>query len=71
MTKDHVDRFLNALSAASREKLRHRDPERLRTMAAEWERRLEVDQGLMEVDELDPAAAEHRAAESVFAEDSL
>ncbi|GAA5705661.1 hypothetical protein AQJ43_35840 [Streptomyces avermitilis] len=60
-----VERFLHALSPASREVVRQLPRDQQEMMAASWERHLRDDTSLLTLSELDPASAEHRAAEDV------
>ncbi|MEU2589230.1 hypothetical protein ABZ612_41970 [Streptomyces avermitilis] len=62
---DTVARFLHALSPASREVVRQLPRDQQETLAAAWERDLLDDTSLLTLSELDPASAEHRAAEHV------
>ncbi|MET8248651.1 hypothetical protein ABZV31_32210 [Streptomyces sp. NPDC005202] len=65
MEFDTVTRFLHALSPASQERVRELPREKQEQMAQAWERHLSDDTDLLSVSELDPAAAEHQAAEHV------
>ncbi|MEU7133314.1 hypothetical protein [Streptomyces sp. NPDC046261] len=62
---DTVARFLHALSPASREDVRQLSRDQQEKLAAEWEKHLRDDTDLLALSELDPATAEHRAAEGV------
>ncbi|MET9961769.1 hypothetical protein ABZ128_22405 [Streptomyces sp. NPDC006326] len=68
MDTDPLSRFLQALPPARREAVEQLPRERQEALAAEWERRLSDDVSLLTVSELDPHAAEARAAEDVAAE---
>ncbi|MFD7627108.1 hypothetical protein ACFV7Q_13915 [Streptomyces sp. NPDC059851] len=66
MPIDTVERFLNALSPAHREKVRELPPARQQELADAWERELEKDHDLDTLSELSPAAAEAEAAKRVI-----
>ncbi|OEJ28902.1 hypothetical protein AS594_35255 [Streptomyces agglomeratus] len=63
---DTVARFLRALSPANRDDVQRLPREKQEQMAEAWERYLQDDASLLTLSELDPAAAEHRAAENVI-----
>ncbi|MET7853954.1 hypothetical protein AB0D78_41190 [Streptomyces avermitilis] len=62
---DTVARFLHALSPASRDVVRQLPRDQQEMMAAAWEGHLRDDTSLLTLSELDPASAEHQAAERV------
>ncbi|MQS16941.1 hypothetical protein F7Q99_33320 [Streptomyces kaniharaensis] len=62
---DELHRFLNALSPASRDKVRAQPRERQEQLAAAWETELSEDTDLDTLDELSPDAAAEEAAERV------
>ncbi|MGW0366822.1 hypothetical protein [Streptomyces sp. NPDC002990] len=68
MDTDPLSRFLQALTPTRREAVRQLPRDRQEAMAAEWERRLSDDVSLLTVSELDPHAAEARAAAEVAGE---
>ncbi|MEU7556632.1 hypothetical protein AB0B01_30690 [Streptomyces sp. NPDC044571] len=68
MDTDPLSRFLQALPPAKREAVEQLPEDRQEAMASEWERRLSDDVSLLTVSELDPHAAEARAAEEVAGE---
>lgn len=65
MPGDELTRFLEALSPASRQKVRTQPPERQQQLADAWEKELGEDSDLDTLDEVSPVAAEEEAAERV------
>ena len=65
MEFDARTRFLHALSPASRERVQQLPGKKQEQMAEAWEEHLRDDTDLMTLSELDPATAEHQAAEHV------
>ncbi len=68
METDTVTRFLHALNPTSREDVRQLPREQQEKMAAAWEDYLRDDTDLLTLSELDPPAAESKAAEHVVGE---
>ncbi|MFI9204128.1 hypothetical protein [Streptomyces sp. NPDC053048] len=67
MQTDPLTRFLNALTPATREKVRRLPQDDQRKLADAWETELAEDTDLDTLSELSPSAAESEAAERVTA----
>ncbi|MBF9072626.1 hypothetical protein [Streptacidiphilus fuscans] len=65
MPEDELTRFLEALSPASRQKVRTQPQERQQQLADAWEKELGEDSDLDTLDEVSPVPAEEEAAERV------
>ena len=65
MQTDPLSRFLDVLAPTSRDNVRRLPHETQEEMAARWETYLTDDTDLLSLDELDPHAAEVKAAEHV------